>query len=163
MNLNGRIFEKKYTGVKIYFEKGLSLKGQELIKKYLSRFIGSKKIVLGKTIAEKNYKIKKQKSEEKVKSIFWFYNVLPLFILWMISFKLLGKIIKKRSYLIENFQRRNNVYLKTIFTGKIFIFLFSVLIMSPFGLNNYIFLLALLLIFIFVSLILSLEKNRIWT
>jgi hypothetical protein len=35
--------------------------------------------------------------------------------------------------------------------------------MSPFGLNNYIFLLALFLIFVFVSLVLRLEKNRIWT
>ena len=162
LKLNGRIFEKKYTGVKIFFEKELSLKGQDLIKKYLSRFIGSEKVVLGKTIAEKNYKIKKQKSEEKVKRIFWFYNILPLFILWMISFRLLGQIIKKRSYLIENFQRKKNVYFKIVFTGKVFIFLLSLLMMLPFGVSDYFFVFSLLLIFIFMSLVLSLEKNRIW-
>ena len=163
LDLNKKIFGTKYIGLKIFFEKRLSIKGRDLIKKYLSRFVGHYNVVIGKTISEKNYKEKKEESDKRVNRIFWLFNICPITILWIVSFWFLSKNVKKRSYLIENYQRKKNVHLKTLLVGIISLFLGSFVVLMSFGVVNYTNSILILLFFISSSFLLNLEKIKIWS
>jgi hypothetical protein len=163
LDLNKKIFGTKFIGLKIFFEKRLSIKGQNLIKKYLSRFVGRYNIVIGETISEKNYVKKKEESDRRVGRIFWIFNIFPITILWIVSFRFLSKNIKKRSYLIENYQRKKNVHLKTLLAGMLSLFLVSIFVLMNFGAVNYANSILVFLFFILSSFLLNLEKIKIWS
>ena len=122
LRLNDVLFKKDYTALKVIFDYDLSLEGQNLIKKYLSRYVGGVDIVIGKTIGEKKYKDRIAKEKIKITKIYWGAVFSPLLIYWIISFFIFSKGIWKKSYLIENFQRRKNVHLKIMLSGVSFLF-----------------------------------------
>ena len=97
------------------------MEGQNLIKKYLSRYVGGIDIVIGKTIGEKKYKDRVTKEKIKITKIYWGAVFSPLLIYWIISFFIFSKGIWKKSYLIENFQRKRNVHLKILLSGTLFL------------------------------------------
>ena len=56
----------------------MSLEGQNLIKKYLNRYVGELDIVIGKTIGEKKYKDRVAKEKIKITKIYWGAVFSPL-------------------------------------------------------------------------------------
>ncbi|MEC8624625.1 MAG: hypothetical protein VXY34_07395 [Bdellovibrionota bacterium] len=121
LRLNNVLFKKNYTALKVLFDYDLPLEGQNLIKKYLSRYVGGIDIVIGKTIGEKKYKDRVAKEKIKITKIYWGAVFSPLLIYWIISFFVFSKGIWKKSYLIENFQRKRNVHLKILLSGTLFL------------------------------------------
>jgi len=150
LKLNSILFKKKYTAIKILFENDLSLKGQNLIKKYLNRYIGEFNVVLGKTIGERKYKEKVDKEKGKISKIYWGGVFSPLLVYWILSFFIFSQSIWKKSYLIESFQRKKNVHLKVLISGVLFLLL-VIMTLSHIGENSGLFW-TMLLVGLFISL-----------
>ena len=155
LKLNEVLFKKRYIALKVIFDYDLSMDGQNLIKKYLNRYVGEVDIIIGKTIGEKKYKERVVKENAKIKKIYWGGIFSPLVIYLIISFFIFSKGIWKKSYLIENFQRKRNVHLKILLSGisflSLIIMIFS-MIKNNSGIIEFFFL-------IFLFLVLSIVAN----
>ena len=154
LNLNKALFNKNYKAIKVFFDYDLSLKGQNLIKKYLNRYVGGLDVVIGKTIGEKSYKKRVAKESVKIKKIYWGGIFSPLIIYWVISFFIFSQSIWKKSYLIENFQRKRNVHIKILVSGVLFLLFLimaSSLIFKSSGMFWDLFIVILFLSFSFIA------------
>lgn len=112
LNLDSSLFDLDMVGIKVEFATGLSARSQDLIRDYLIRLVGKNNVSLGavKAIAEKI---------QTKKFIFfiskWGGDIVTFFILslWYLCFLFMVESFEKSSYLVEQFQRRSYVSLKT--------------------------------------------------
>ena len=100
-----------YNGIKVFLSQGIKDHGQNLIRDYLTRLAGESNITLGNIV---NMAMPIVPTKFK-----FFYDYLqPLtialfFVFWFASFRLIEQPLQKNSYLIEQFQRRKKVSVKT--------------------------------------------------
>jgi hypothetical protein len=114
-----------YAGLKVILERNLQARSQELIRDYLVRLVGESKLTLGAIKAI----TKAEKLKNKLFSQFKEWGITLVSIGFIVIWALIGivfsTLVKKSSYIIENFQRRNRVGLKVMLTGGLMLFLGS--------------------------------------
>ena len=111
-----------YFGVKVIFITQITKRSQGLIRSYLKRLVGDDELTIGQVYEkEKNVfssEILKRYGSQTS------YALLGLF--WLISFLLFNTRLLATSYIIENFQRRRFVALKSMVSAVSVIIFFAV-------------------------------------
>lgn len=113
-----------YNGIKVFLSQGIKDHGQGLIRDYLTRLAGESNITLGNIV-----NIATPLSTSKYKFFFDYIQPLTIalfFVFWFASFRLIEQPLQKNSYLIEQFQRRKKVSVKT------YLAIFSLILGSAF-------------------------------
>ena len=128
LGMNSELTNLDYTGLKVVFKSAISSRSIELIRDYLNRLVGEKKLTLG-AVKEP------RKNQAKISGLLGLANawgsliiLVSLFIVWLLSFFQFERVIAKRAYLIENFQRREKVGIKILFVGLLLLFTLSVIL-----------------------------------
>ncbi len=116
MEIKEEIFNLSYFGLKVVFDERAQKRAQQLIRDYLVRLVGEDDIILGA--------VKRFDPQRKAKKILkWIdisgsYLILStLFFVWLLSGVWISRPIKRVAYLMEQFQRRSNIALKTYAAG----------------------------------------------
>ena len=104
--------EIKYVGLKVNYLKEITPRSQELIRSYMKRLVGEDLI-----IGEIFHLEQEQGSVDKIKE--WGSSVLYgiVLFLWIIAFIFFNRKLVQASYIVERFQRRQLVALKTMLSG----------------------------------------------
>jgi len=111
-----------YAGLKVILDRNLQNRSQELIRDYLVRLVGESKLTLGAIKAI----TKAEKLKNQVFSQFkeWGITVVSIgfIVIWGLIGIVFSTLVKKSSYIIEQFQRRKKVGLKVMLSGGILLF-----------------------------------------
>ncbi len=100
-----------YNGIKVFLSQGIKDHGQNLIRDYLTRLAGESNITLGNIV---NLALPIVPTKFKFFYDYLQYITIALFfVFWFVSFRMIEQPIQKNSYLIEQFQRRKKVSVKT--------------------------------------------------
>lgn len=139
MNFNNSsdlIKNLNYSGFKVSFNQDLKLKSIDLIKDYLTRFIGEEKVTIGSLRNYGNKLERRTLLEEISNYISWIVlSVLTVFLL--LSFFSFNRAYQKRCYLIEKFQRRKSILLKGYLSFFILLGLISLILSFIIGKFNF--------------------------
>lgn len=111
-----------YFGLKVIYEKNIDKRSLVLIRDYLKRFVGKKKITLGSIQKNNKDNLRKDKYLTLIKTNLWICFSIIAFFIWSICFILFGKVVTKMSYIIEQYQRKKFVKVKIISLGNVLIF-----------------------------------------
>lgn len=112
LELDDALVDLNYAGVKISLSPDLKVSSQELIRNYLGRLTGKNQVTMG---AIKKPEVKK----DEVSSSFFSQNrfLVITFMASLAYFIALGLIyrpLKEDSFVLEQYQRKNQIYLKTL-------------------------------------------------
>ena len=129
------LLQVKYQGIKVELERSLETRGQKLIQEYLNRLVGSETITMTGVRVPKV--IISDEDSLKVMLMKWvdLFVVLCLCVVWTFASWTCGKNLRKRSYLIEKFQRKKAVGVKAFAFGMTPIYLLTVAIEFIFNFN----------------------------
>lgn len=118
IGLEEDLLDIDFIGMKIGFLNGMNSRSMEMIQDYLKRLVGEEKVSIG---AIKNFEKEKEKqSNLNIMASYSFeilMSVIGLF--WLISLMSLRKDYFKSAYLVERFQRKKNIVLKSQLFGTI--------------------------------------------
>lgn len=127
-NLSLKAFD--YQGLKIVFNKNLKTRSQKLIRNYLTKLVGDRFITLGNIKSSK----KKNRLLDPIVSFMkdWSFDILLGLALvgWIGTLFSFQRELNKASYLIEQYQRRTFVALKSYCIGVSILFIASFIILS---------------------------------
>ena len=116
-NMNTDLLNLEYTGLKVVLSSDLKNRSVDLIRNYMGRLVGKDKLTLGA--------VKGKNSAKQIKQAPFFIEwgawicVGSLFLLWVLSALSFNQELKRDAYLIEQFQRRTQVSLKTYSVGML--------------------------------------------
>lgn len=102
-----------YAGLKVIFSDGLQVNSQELIRDYLKRLVGDSKVTLGPVQSKKRETIEKSWIRELIEQNAFEVVMGGACLIWFIMGLDLSGPLSKQAYLVEQFQRRNKVAVKT--------------------------------------------------
>lgn len=102
-----------YAGLKVIFTDGLQASSQELIRDYLKRLVGDSKVTLGPVQATKRKKVEKTWIRELIEQNAFEVVMGMACLFWFILGLDLSGPLSRQAYLVEQFQRRNKVAIKT--------------------------------------------------
>mgnify|MGYP006107809341 CR=1 FL=1 len=134
INLNAKSdhfeeLELELVGLKVIFNDGVELKSRKLIREYTMRLSDSSSITLGKIKESK--KITPFASTMKVFRSNWLSIIFGFSLLvWLIMFMLFSQDLKNKFILLNSFQRRKSIKVKTFLVGIGLISFLSVLTTS---------------------------------
>jgi len=121
MEINPQILNFEYQGVKVNFDPGLKIESQNLIREFLTRLCSEGNLLLGAT---------REVSVEHRDLSWWnkwalnFWSIwFFLYAIWIMIYVSLLSSLRSYAYLIEQYQRRKRVALKSSFIG-IFLLVF---------------------------------------
>ena len=119
--------ELNLVGFKVIFEKNLKLKSMELIRQYLEKIAGKDYLTIGS--------IKDLENQDK--GTLWvehmsFLITLFLCLMWFFVNSVVSNEIKKSAYIVEQFQRRKTVALKTYMISVALFIITPFLVVFPF-------------------------------
>ena len=131
------LLQVQYQGIRVELERSLETRGQKLIQEYLNRLVGRDSV----TMTDVNVPKITIAKEDSYKSIFiqW-VDQLVLFcvsIVWIFASWTCSKSLLTRSYLIEKFQRKKSVALKSYLLGMSTIYLIALSVSIALNLNIY--------------------------
>lgn len=99
-----------YQALTIYIAKNISQKSYKLIREYSVRLLGEDKVTLSNLV--------KSKASASSKNLNTMYLVLGAITLtWLFALTIFGKGFASYCYLVEQYQRRKNIMLKSMFSG----------------------------------------------
>lgn len=103
----------EYFGLKVTYINEITKRSQELIRSYLKRLVGEKEVSVGQIFQmEKENDAKKRIKKWLTTAIIGSFSFC-----WFVSFFLFNTQLKEVSYIIERFQRRKMVALKSMVLG----------------------------------------------
>lgn len=107
--------QKSYHGVQVVFNEEVTVRSQTLVKEYLEKLLEKHEVMIDSP-ANKNKKVERSIWVQFL-SQYGAMSLIGVFaILWGICFLMTKNSLLKKSYLIENFQRRAHVALKLFAT-----------------------------------------------
>ncbi|OFZ24047.1 MAG: hypothetical protein A2202_07635 [Bdellovibrionales bacterium RIFOXYA1_FULL_36_14] len=117
VNVLSPVLDMDYVGFKIIFALKTSIRSQQLVREYVERLVDKKNLILGD--------IKDNISDRKASEDFLFrkshfvypFILLSVISLWLIFFISVKRTLAKIAYLVEQYQRRRQVLLKTLLIG----------------------------------------------
>lgn len=151
--LVSNLFDFNFVGLKVVFKKTLQERSQKLIREYLIRLAGEDNITLGAIRTDDLYAKKHGYLVAVLKKWGGLFLVFVFSILWMIALYGFSGELRKHSYLIEQFQRRNYVAFKIISTGLVLVFALSFALLFILGTPSYLNLLFIVIVYILVMLL----------
>ena len=113
------IFHRNYTGLKVTFKEGVSERSKKLIQNYLEKLVGADHVTMGGIIEENQEREKKIETLSKFKDMVIYIFIGGALCLCLIPFSKMRTCILEEAYLIEKYQRRNNVAIKIYLAGVI--------------------------------------------
>jgi hypothetical protein len=119
LGLSAELMNLDYSGLKIIFMKKISFRSIKLIRDYLNRLVGKKHITMGGIKAPKENQVKLSGILKFIKSWGATGLLVILFFLWTVSYFQFGESLSETAYLIQNFQRRNQVAVKMLIFGML--------------------------------------------
>ncbi|MCR9203399.1 MAG: hypothetical protein NXH75_02400 [Halobacteriovoraceae bacterium] len=125
------LMDLKYSGLKVGLSPDLKPRSLNLIRNYIKRLAGENDVTLG---AVKNPELTKTKAPLKLvflKTTRW---VPALFMLmYLVGLFLMSQVLRKESWLIETYQRKNKVFEKSLTYSQAPIFLGLIVLMVTKG------------------------------
>jgi hypothetical protein len=104
------------AGLKVIFSNQLQERGQQMIRDYLERLVGKDNVTLG-AIRAAMRSGKESQTVQMIKDA-WFPLAMGVFgVFWLIAGLGLVEGLRKEAYLVEQYQRRNNVASKSLAIG----------------------------------------------
>jgi hypothetical protein len=160
LGISAELMNLDYSGLKIVFMQKISIRSINLIRDYLNRLVGEKHITMGGVKEPRKNQAKLSGILSFVKSWGALFSLIAFFFLWLISYMQFGESLSKNAYLIENFQRRNQVAVKMLVLGLLsFSAIAFVLYFSIFGapaiLNS-----VIVLIIVFLAMAIQTKSFR---
>lgn len=146
-----------YVGIKVNIDRTSSESSRQLVRDYLVRLVGEGQITLGHIVTPNT-----GHHEEKSKLTLSFLSYGPFVValgLWLIALRPFLFSLKQQSYLIEQFQRRENVALKTY--GIIAIIAVGTLVLASLSLSGLTVFVLISAIF-FLSPLITFRQNYQW-
>lgn len=145
--------ELDYHGLRINYTNKVSPRGQELIREYLNRLVGEKKVFLGPIQNKPQDLTNAAKVMGFVRENSWtvLFSITSFF--WLISFFAYKKTPLKTSYLLEQFQRKKNIGPKIMVSGTLTIVIPIVLFLLLIDYNSWPFILFTVLFLICLNII----------
>lgn len=121
------LLQIRYQGIKVELDRGLESRGQKLIQEYLNRLVGKESVTM---TGVRTPKIVTTEEKDTVKLFFikW-VDVIVLasfLIVWIFAAWTCGQSLLTRSYIIEKFQRKKSVAVKSFLIGMIPLYLISI-------------------------------------
>jgi hypothetical protein len=130
--LVSKLISKNYQSLKIELEKNLRKESHALIQEYMTRLAGKDSVTVSQVKDPNTWFNLSQKSIEHSSKWGDVYLIGVISLLWLISCFHFVSELKRRSYLIENYQRRKFVGEKSIFIG-----LFALILLTQIIAINY--------------------------
>ena len=117
VNVLTPVLDMEYVGFKIIFALNTSTRSQQLVREYVERLVDKKNLILGDI--KDNISDKKASEDFLLKKIHFIYPFILLSVisLWLIFFISIKRTLTKIAYLVEQYQRRRQVLLKTLLIG----------------------------------------------
>lgn len=103
----------EYAGLKVIFSDGLQANSQELIRDYLKRLVGDSKVTLGPVQASQRKNLEKTWIRELIEQNAFEVTMGLACLFWFILGLDLSGPLSRQAYLVEQFQRRDKVAVKT--------------------------------------------------
>ncbi|MBT6325533.1 MAG: hypothetical protein HOJ35_06160 [Bdellovibrionales bacterium] len=151
-------FELELIGLKVIFNHGVELKSRKLIREYTMRLSDSSNVTLGKIKEAK--KTTTFASVVKVLRVNWLLAFFGISLLgWLAIFMLFSQGLKNKFILLNSFQRRNSIEVKTLLVGIGLISLLSVLTTYLLGAQTSTLTLVLAVIFPVLALLGSVRRK----
>lgn len=127
------VFGKNYQTIKVVMEKDLETRSQNLIKEYLGRLVGDRDVTISEIKMPVKIELNPNDPSFLMDNYADIYLVAILSVLWFFSCFGVIRSIQMNSYLIEKFQRRSEVAMKTFVTGMIVLFIPICVALMAFG------------------------------
>lgn len=106
-----------YASVTVEMANGLQARSQSLIREYLTRLVGKSSVEISDIKKPKKLSLNKNDPYLTINNWGDFYILGILTVLWFVSCFSLVRYLKNYAYLIEKFQRKENVAMKIYFVG----------------------------------------------
>ncbi|MEI8348055.1 MAG: hypothetical protein WCG27_11350, partial [Pseudomonadota bacterium] len=100
-------------------------RSQQLIRDYMARLVGENNITLGPIISDQAYLELKEYWSAWPKKWALPSVIAVIFLFWCLFATMFCQKIRQKSYLLQEFQRRQKVPLKTISVGLLFLLSFA--------------------------------------
>lgn len=153
------IFSQKIQAIRIEINKDISKRGHDLIKEYLSRLAGESTVTLSEVkVPSRNYNGKKGIRTFLQKGGDWYLIMLAAF-MWSFASYTLILHLRTRSDLIEKFQRKKQVAIKSYLCGVSIIVIPSFMVVFYQGKNLTFEILIVVCIFLLGALLNSKKIN----
>lgn len=116
------VFSQDFQTIKVVLENNLELRSQNLIKEYLGRLMGDRDVTISEVKLPQKIELKQNDPSIWVDNYGDIYIIGLLGVLWLFSCYGIINYIQVKSYLIEKFQRKSEVAMKTFLVGASLIF-----------------------------------------
>lgn len=117
------VLSQDYQTIKVVLENNLEMRSQNLIKEYLGRLLGDRDVTISEVKLPQKIELKKNDPSLWVDNYGDLYIIAVLGVLWLFSCYGIISYIQLKSYLVEKFQRKSDVAMKTFFVGVSLIFI----------------------------------------
>jgi len=131
----GENIKVDYVGLKVNFKYGISIVAINSVKEYLSQLVNSEDLIIGKIKGDESKSSNHEQIFSSIKKWIALFGVTVLTIFWMGSFIFFSKSVRRSSYFVSQYQRRNKVGFKTMLAGfillTVFFLIFSLTVVIP--------------------------------
>jgi hypothetical protein len=145
----------QYQLLKIYLVKNTTTASVDLLKQYLIRLLGSERVSISGPI-QPNLTVKINSS---VNEKYLYGTIFMMLFLWVICLIMVYPQFSSYCYLVEKFQRKKNVLLKSTCAGLTLIFIVSAIASTAFSPN---FALGLIGLLAAMFLLVLVRRKRKW-
>lgn len=135
-----------FTGLRIIYQNGLEVRTQELVRDFLKKFVRDNSLSISgikthKTIKGSHFALKEFLGRHLSLVLMVFFSIL-----WFTSLNLIKREFLNECFLLENFQRRRNIALKSMFSFMGLVMCLNILLVSLLGTINILFTLSVLIL-----------------
>lgn len=115
--------QQDYNGMRIVFEQGVGQESVSMVQDYIERLHGPHNVSFGPFIKAANDGAKKQGEFVFILKQASKAALVVVTVLWFISAYMFSLELRRHAYIVEQFQRKKYVALKSFFSGSLVIFL----------------------------------------
>lgn len=148
-----RLQSMNYSSLTVELNQNIQNKSKKLVREYLARLVGKKSLTLSKI----KYPIQEQRVETLKDKVLSYSDLIVIVILSLVWSFLFSYIVKRNNpyfYLLEKFQRRKEVRLKSLSFGTLILFgltvLFNIYVSEYSSVTSLIYIVSLFSISLFI-------------
>lgn len=127
------VLGQDYQTIKVVLEKDLEVRSQSLIKEYLGRLVGDRDVTISEIKTPGKIEINQNDPSFFIDNYGDLYVAIILSVLWLFSCFGIISYIQVNSYLIEKFQRKKDVAMKTFLSGVCVLFTPAIIYFASLG------------------------------
>ncbi len=111
LELDDNLVDLSYAGIKVSLSPDLKESSQDLIRNYLTRLTGKNEVTMG---AIKSPEVKKVESKSFISENRFLVLTIMASAAYFIALGLIYRPLKEESFVFEQYQRKKQIYLKTL-------------------------------------------------